>query len=446
VSAADTDLQALPVASDLGTRLLRSIPWLRKAVTAITDQGLTAGSNFVLGVLLARWLRPEQYGAYSLAYSLYLLLGSLHQALLLEPLNVLGPSLYHDRLKPYIGRVLALQFIVGIVTMGTMAIAGIACHLTGHPDLAGSFFGLTIADPCIFLLSLARSACYVEMAPGRAAAGSVLYCAVMLAGMWIAFQHGAISPFSVFVLMGVSALVGSAVRFAQVKPQWRDSSGLTLREVWREHWAYGRWALGSAMVNWIPGNIFYSVTGALLGMRDAGAFRGLMNLTLPVAHTASAISMLVLPYLARIFGRQGIAATNDPVKRFTGLYALGAVAYGAIFLFGHDTLFRMLYAGKFMEYSHLVPWVLVGVVFQVASYGPCYGLRAVQQPAAVLYAYAVSAAVSLAIGIPATWAFGLAGAVGGTALATLACYLSAAILFRGKLGVRPSVCREEVVL
>jgi len=387
----------------------------------------------VLGIVLARWLPPEQYGAYALAYSLYLLLSSLHQALMLEPLSVLGPSRYHDQLKPYIGRVLALQLIVGFGTMGALAMAGIAARVTGHPDLAGAFFGLTIADPCIFLFSLARSACYVELAPGRAATGSFLYCVVALAGMSIAFRHGAISPFTVFVLMGLSALVGSAVRFAQVKPEWGNSSGLTLRQVWREHWAYGKWALGSAMVNWIPQNIFYSVTGALLGMRGAGAFRGLMNLTLPVAHTASAISLLVLPYLSRTFGRQGAAATKKPVERVAMLYALGAVTYGAIFLVGHNSIFRMLYGGKFMESSYLVPVVLLGVVFQVSSYGPSAALRAIQQSASVFRAYSVSAAVSLAIGIPATWAFGLAGAVASTALAALACFLSAVWLYRGKL-------------
>src|SRR5689334_4183429 len=175
MSAADTNLEVLPVSAPRTSPLSLAKPWLGKAATAITDQGLTAGSNFALGVVLARWLQPEQYGAYALAYSLYLLLCSLHQALMLEPLNVLGPSRFHDRLKPYIGRVLALQMIVGLVTMGVLAAAGIAARLTGHPDLAGAFFGLTIADPCIFLLSLARSACYVELAPGRAASGSILY-------------------------------------------------------------------------------------------------------------------------------------------------------------------------------------------------------------------------------------------------------------------------------
>jgi O-antigen/teichoic acid export membrane protein len=434
MSAADTDLQALPVSSPFESKLARSLPWVRKAATAVTDQGLTAGSNFVLSVVLARWLQPEHYGAYALAYSIYLLLCSFHQALLLEPLNVLGPSLYHDRFKAYLGRVLWIERAVCTVIIGALAIAAVVARSTGHPDLAGAFWGLTVGAPAIMLLSLARSACYVELVPARAAVGAILYCGVLLAGMWIAYQRSLVSPFTVFVLMGIGALAASAVLLWQLQPEWRrNSCGLTLRDVWREHWNYGRWAIGSSVVNWIPGNIFYSVTGALLGMRDAGAFRGLMNLTLPVAHTASAISLLFLPYLSRTFGREGTAATKNPVERVTLLYGLGAVAYGAIFVFGHNMLFRLLYGGKFMEFSYLVPWVLLGVLFQVSSYGPCVGLRAVQAPASVFRAYCWSAGVSLLIGIPATWAFGIAGAVGGTALATLASLLASIWLYRGKL-------------
>src|SRR5258707_15848662 len=99
MSAADTNLEALAAPPDLGARIVRALPWARKVATAISDQGLIAGSNFTLSIVLARWLEPAHYGAYALAYSLYLLLNSFNQALLQEPLNVLGPSLYHGRLK-----------------------------------------------------------------------------------------------------------------------------------------------------------------------------------------------------------------------------------------------------------------------------------------------------------------------------------------------------------
>jgi len=47
--------------------------WIAKASLAITDEALISGSNFALSIVLARWLNAEQYGAYALAFSLFLL-------------------------------------------------------------------------------------------------------------------------------------------------------------------------------------------------------------------------------------------------------------------------------------------------------------------------------------------------------------------------------------
>ncbi len=72
--------------------------WGTKGGLAILEYGLIAGSNFVLGFLLARWMTPEQYGAYGLGFSIFLLLSFLYQALLLEPMSVYGGSNFRENL------------------------------------------------------------------------------------------------------------------------------------------------------------------------------------------------------------------------------------------------------------------------------------------------------------------------------------------------------------
>ena len=57
--------------SDIALSQSNSFTWIHKSVLAVMDQGLVSGSNFLIGVLLARWLAPEQFGAYALAFSLF---------------------------------------------------------------------------------------------------------------------------------------------------------------------------------------------------------------------------------------------------------------------------------------------------------------------------------------------------------------------------------------
>jgi hypothetical protein len=51
--------------------------WFAKGGLAIVDYGLISGSNFLLGVLLARWLSPRDYGAYALSFSFLIRAGFL---------------------------------------------------------------------------------------------------------------------------------------------------------------------------------------------------------------------------------------------------------------------------------------------------------------------------------------------------------------------------------
>ena len=37
---------------------------------ALADQALFAGSNFILNIVLARWLSPNDYGAFGVAFSM----------------------------------------------------------------------------------------------------------------------------------------------------------------------------------------------------------------------------------------------------------------------------------------------------------------------------------------------------------------------------------------
>jgi hypothetical protein len=86
----------LSTINSLGSRgeLLRGgRTWLSKGLWAVTDQGLFALTNFGASILLARWLPQREFGAYAVAFSVLLLMGVVHTALLTEPMLVFGTSL-----------------------------------------------------------------------------------------------------------------------------------------------------------------------------------------------------------------------------------------------------------------------------------------------------------------------------------------------------------------
>ena len=66
------------------------------------DRGLFSLSNFAINVVLARWLPPHDYGAFTLAYAVFLLLGAAHTSFLSDPMLVFGAGTYRERWPGYV--------------------------------------------------------------------------------------------------------------------------------------------------------------------------------------------------------------------------------------------------------------------------------------------------------------------------------------------------------
>ena len=164
--------------------------WVTKGGLAILDQGLISGSNFLIGILLARWLVPAQYGAFSLAFSVFLLLSYVYHALLSEPQGVFSGSAYRQCLRGYLKALLGIQAILTVFGLALLGGSAAVVYALGKADgLPGALAGVAIASPCILFFWLLRRAYYMNLAPARAAVGAFIYCVLVTGGLFVAYKR-----------------------------------------------------------------------------------------------------------------------------------------------------------------------------------------------------------------------------------------------------------------
>jgi O-antigen/teichoic acid export membrane protein len=393
-------------------KLKKAIPWAMKGGLAIVDQGLITGSNFVLGVFLARWLSREEYGAFALGFSIFLLLGVLYQALLLEPMTVFGGSVYHEHLRCYLSALLRIHLLVALGILLVLGISAVVVGTAGQAGgLPGALAGAALASPCILLFWLARRIFYLQLSSAFAVAAAFLYCVVFLAGLFLAHGSGLLSPFTAFLLLGAGGLLSGALLLMCLRSRLKASTiALHLQEIWKRHWNYGRWALASAGAMWIPSNIYYLLVSSFSGVEKAGELRALMNFAAPVQQTHIALSLLLLPYAARV--QRQAACAGSLTWKIVLLCVSGAVVYWVmVVLLSPEPVFRLLYSDKYLDVVPLVPIVGLASIIGSAFFGPAIALRAMESPKSVFVAQCVSSLFCLTFGVPATWALGVRGAV-----------------------------------
>lgn len=408
----------------------RGKKWVKKGSFAVMDQGLISGSNFLVAILLARWLVPEQYGAFALAFEVFVLLQVVYSALIIEPMNVFGSSEYQDCLQEYWGTLLRIQggaALISVLVLGCSAL--VLLELGASGSLKQAFVGLMLAVPCVQFFYAARGAMYVKLTPRPAVIAALLYSAIVLSGLVLAYVIHLISPLIAFVAMAVGGLLAGSVLLAQFKPCLKLTRACPrLVDVIRQHWVYGRWALAGSVSITLSGSIYYPLLGKFRGLAETGALKALLNLSSPIGQLFVAFTLLLLPYAARRYHEHGAASVKRLVWKVTWIYSGCTAAYWLLLLIFWPSIVRFLYAGKYMEVTGLVPLVALSSIVRTAATVQCTALRAIKLPSLVFVAFSSSAVAAVLFGIPAVWAFGLRGAILATVLSNTAVLVLAATM------------------
>ena len=140
------------------SRLVLRFAWAKKGLTAVADQALFAGSNFVVNILLARSLPPADYGAFAIAFSFLLLAGGLHSAAVTEPMMVFGPGKFSTGFRKYLGILICGHFAL-MIPLGTLlSVVGLVVAKFVNMPVGLALLGCGVAAPLITFLWLARLA------------------------------------------------------------------------------------------------------------------------------------------------------------------------------------------------------------------------------------------------------------------------------------------------
>jgi O-antigen/teichoic acid export membrane protein len=409
--------------------------WGLRSGLSLLDQGLFSGSSFLLNIFLARWLSKEAYGAFAVCFAGMLFLTGFHNVLLIEPMTVIGPSCYPDRLTGYFGAQLrAHLLIIGPLSLLALAVGGLLMLSPARSALAPALVASGLGLPLTLLFYLVRRMCYVVQNPLAAVRASAVYGLTLVLGAF-ALQHaGRCTPGSALLLMAVAGLLPCTLilRSLRIFPGGLQlRSPLPIRRVLAENWEYGHWLVLTSSLSWMLMQAQTVLSAGMLTLPAAGALRAMQLPSLALYQLMAATMLLLLPSISYELGRGDLARLHHKVLLSTAaLTALGLAFVAALYLFSAP-LERILFGGKYAASAWLMPVLGLGPVFTGIAAGLSFTLRALRKAKYELLAYMASAVAALALALTLMPRWGLPGAavsivVGSAslALAVSACYLT----------------------
>ncbi len=268
----------------------------RQVAWALVDQALSSFTNFAIGIIAARELGGREFGAFSIALTVYLFLLWVSRSLSTQPFvirwSTTAPEARHDGARDATGAAAAIGIAVGMAIVPVAMVSGAALRWV-LVALAASLPGLLLQDAYR----------YVLFNLGRTRAATVndgIWCGTQLACGFLLVGTGHAGAASLVAAFGLGATVAALVGAKQTDVAPRVSSS------WR--WTRDHRDLGVPFLIelvMITGMVQLTTFGvaAVAGVAAAGELRAAQLLFGPLTVVFLGVFVVALPAAARLAAR-----------------------------------------------------------------------------------------------------------------------------------------------
>lgn len=393
------------------------------------DQSFRSTSTFLSALLVGRVCGQVEYGLYTLLLTLLVTAEAFQAAIVSTPYVVQNPSRAAHGKEVHLGNAVAIQFLVAAGTAVLLLGLLYAFPLPGSgglspwtiPAFAVAYFGVLFREFFRQVL-LADLEVGRNLAFGTAVHGSLI---AVLLGLVL---MGSLNAWTAYAAVA-GCSIGPALLVLWLKRHHMRLDVKSLTSQFLEYWHIGRWLFAQAALVVVSGPVYSWVLASSRGAAAVGLLGACLLPGSVMSPLVQALHALLLPKASHAIGR-GI----DQVRR---IVLRSSVAVGCTFIvlpivlgWFAAPIMQLLFAGKYNPSGWLVAFLALRTYLVVTAVPLTVGLVVCQQAYAVFKSEVVSLVLTVFIGLPLTWAFGVWGVAWGFLLTRLANRVYLALAFR----------------
>ena len=397
-----------------------------REMSALIDQALVSGANFITNVILARALGPRDFGVYALAWMAVLFTNSLQFAFVVSPMMSVGPKQEPAERPLYYGSVLVQEVIFALLCWLAVLIA-VHASATHFPkwDVHGLGMPLGLATMAYLLQDFVRRYLFATQRSKLAlASDAVSYLTQLPIILWMSRRPHFSSQAALWIIgiTSIAGFVAGCFWYEPIRLQFRS-----LREVFLRHWRISRWLAPSAFMQWSSGNLFVMAAPFYYGAAAAGILRASQNIV-GVAHIwFLGLDNVVPAEAARRMHSKGLDASFHYIKQILWRWGLITLLFVSVVAIVPSLWLKLVYGAKYAGYGHILQ--LYALFYLIVFFsGPLRaGLQALEYTTPLFWSYLSMTGFSILCAGPFAKRLGLTGVMVGMTAAT--------ILFQAIVGV-----------
>jgi O-antigen/teichoic acid export membrane protein len=370
-------------------RLLRNGSW------NLVDQALSALSNTVLTVMVARSVSAEDFGAFAIAFVVFGIFIAVTKSVVGKPLQMRFSGSDSAEQRAAIGRALGAALLIGLLAAGGTA----AVSPLTDQGVQRALVALAVALPALVVQDSCRMALFALARPRGAALIDAVWTAVMIVLLMLLVALGRDDVQWLTIAWGIGAAVSATVGLAliHVRPSLRKATSWL-----REQWDLSRYMFPEYFLGLGATQLAILLVGVIASSDAVGALR-------------AAAVQFAMPEIAR---RREIDGRTLSLWALALSGAMGSVtvAYVVTLLLIPDQWGTALFGATWAGAAAVLPAIAISSLCSALATGPACVLYGISQARSTFRINLAKGPIIMTTVILGTWTTGAVGAAWALAL------------------------------
>jgi O-antigen/teichoic acid export membrane protein len=371
---------------------------LNQSKLIFIDQSIVSGSNFLISILVLRFIGIESFGIFSFIWLLLNFINSVQLAYIISPLLTNAPKQKKSEINLFYGHTLIQQFFFTLLTfifsLYFLEYLGIFIKSYEIEKFSLSFSLIILFSQFYQYL---RRICFSKNLFLKATISDfILYLLIISSLIYLNFFNDLdlskilwvfVISFSIGVLFNLSLI--SSFNYSIKK----------LPHFIRQNWIISKWLLSTSIIQWFSGNLWIINTGIILGPYILGIVRSCQTI-LNIANIVFQSLENIIPTIAsKKFMTRGKKYMDIFLSKIlrTGLFFTMCLSI-IILLFAKPILY-FFYGNEIANYSEILVFMSFLIPLHFLQYPSTYGLRTLSKTRPIFISHLITSTIAILISI-----------------------------------------------
>jgi O-antigen/teichoic acid export membrane protein len=394
----------------------------------LVDQAIISGVNFLVSILLIRFLGMMEFGIFTLLWMSVQFIQSMQMAIISTPMMSIGPKQLSDDINFYYQAVISHQIAFSVISSVILYIAIVLSnYVVPQWNIVDYAFSLALLSFLAQNQDFIRRLLFVE---GRTRAAllndSLCYIGRLLL-LSIIFIISEPSLSSVLWVMSVTLSLSVLSGLLIIKKPSFDHKYNV--DVFKRHWKMSNWLAGSALLMWLSGNYFFISVGVLMGPVAVGILRATGNIIGITNILFQGLENIIPQSASKYFIQSGIPGLISYLLKvciFGGTVVLLLAIFLSVF---SEQIINLLYGQEYSGYGYVLIWYSIISIFSYFVLTLTIGLRTLENTKPQFISYVVTVIFSVLAANVFVTKFELNGALAGMLINQVIMLIVAAFFF-----------------